>query len=324
MATYLSALHQTLIDVMRADDRVMVLGQFDSPAEGPRLTDVFGPDRLLPSPVSELALAGAALGAALAGMRPIVTFGIGSFMLNAWEQVINEAPHFRYMSGGQVEVPIVLHAAGGARGAGGAQHSHSLQAMLWNTPGLRIAMPASPSDVRGLWPAAVADPNPVVMLDGRHLYPTTGPESDEGSNLPFGKGRVRRTGTDVTIVATSWLVGQALAAAEELSRDGIDAEVIDPRTLVPLDEDLILQSVGKTGRLVVADETHLSCGVGAEIAARIGHRAFRQLKAPIERVATADVPIPFSPALEPVVVPGISRIVEAAKRATAYEPNRAT
>jgi acetoin:2,6-dichlorophenolindophenol oxidoreductase subunit beta len=318
MPTYLSALHQTLIELMRADERIVVLGQFDSPPEGPRLGDVFGPDRLLPSPVSELALAGAALGAALAGMRPIVTFGIGSFMLNAWEQVINEAPHFRYMSGGQVEVPIVLHAAGGARGAGGAQHSHSPQAMLWNTPGLRLALPASPSDVRGLWPAAVADPNPVVILDGRHLYPMTGPEDDEGSTLPLGKGRIRRAGRDLTIVATSWLVGQALAAAEELSREGIEAEVVDPRTLVPLDEELIMQSVAKTGRLVIADETHLSCGVGAEIAARVGQRAFGRLKAPIERVATADVPIPFSPALEAAVVPRAPQILAAARRAAAY------
>jgi pyruvate dehydrogenase E1 component beta subunit len=318
MATYLSTLQQTLIDLMKADERVVVLGQFDSPPEGPRLGDVFGPDRLLPSPVSELALAGAALGAAIAGLRPIVTFGIGSFMFNAWEQVINEAPHFRYMSGGQVEVPIVFHAAGGARGAGGAQHSHSLQAMLWNTPGLRIAMPATPADVRGLWPAALRDPNPVVILDGRHLYPATGPDSEEGSDLPLGKGRVRRPGHDVTIVATSWLVGQALLAAEELGGEGIDAEVIDPRTLVPLDEDLIVRSVAKTGRLVVADETHLSCGVGAEIAARIGYRAFGQLKAPIERVATEDVPIPFSPALEPIIVPKAAQIVAAARRATAY------
>jgi len=318
MANYLSTLHQTLIDIMRADERVIVLGPLDNPTEGPRVDELFGADRVPPVPVSELALAGAALGAALAGLRPIVTFGISSFMLNAWEQVVNEAPHFRYMSGGQVEVPIVLHCAGGARGAGGAQHSHSLQAMLWNTPGLRIALPATPADVRGLWPAAVADPNPVVIMDGRRLYGTSGPDSDEGSSLPFGQGRIRRPGGDVTIVATSWLVGQALAAAEELSHDGIDAEVIDPRTLVPLDEDLILQSVAKTGRLVVADETHLSCGVGAEIAARIGHRAFRELEAPIERVATADVPIPFSPALEPVIVPGLRQIAEAAKRAVAY------
>jgi pyruvate/2-oxoglutarate/acetoin dehydrogenase E1 component len=317
-STYLAALHQTLIELMQADERVVVLGSFDSAPEGPRLQDVFGPDRLLPSPVSELALAGAALGAAIAGLRPIVTFGIGSFMLNAWEQVINEAPHFRYMSGGQVQVPVVFHAAGGARGAGGAQHSHSLQAMLWNTPGLKIALPATPADVRGLWPAAVADPNPVVVLDGRHLYPSTGPDTDEGADRPLGKGRIRRAGQDVTIVATSYLVGQALAAAGELSREGIDAEVVDPRTLVPLDEELILQSVRKTGRLVVADETHLSCGVAAEIAARVGHELFGRLKAPIERVATDDVPIPFSPALEPVVVPKAPSIVDAAKRALAY------
>lgn len=303
---------------MTSDERVVLLGRFDSPPEGPRVEDVFGPDRLLPSPVSELALAGAALGAAIAGLRPIVTFGIGSFMLNAWEQVINEAPHFRYMSGGQVEVPIVLHAAGGARGAGGAQHSHSLQAMLWNTPGLRIALPATPADVRGLWPAAVADPNPVVVLDGRHLYATTGPETDDGAGRPLGKGRLRRAGRDVTIVATSWLVGQALLAAEKLSREGIDAEVIDPRTLVPLDEELIVQSAAKTGRLVVADETHLSCGVAGEIAARVGYQLFGRLKAPIERVATDDVPIPFSPALESAVVPKAPRIIEAARRAVSF------
>lgn len=315
--SYLSALHQTLIELMKADDRVVVLGSFDSPREGPRLEDVFGADRLLPSPVSELALAGAALGAAVAGLRPIVTFGIGSFMLNAWEQVINEAPHFRYMSGGQIQVPVVLHAAGGARGAGGAQHSHSLQAMLWNTPGLKLALPASPADVSSLWPAAVADPNPVVILDGRHLYPMTGPESDPGADAPFGAGRIRRAGKDVTIVATSFLVGQALLAADELARDGIDAEVLDPRTLVPLDEGLILQSVRKTRRLVVADETHLSCGVAAEIAARVGYLAFGELQAPIERVATDDVPIPFSPALEPVVVPKAPRIAAAARKTLA-------
>jgi pyruvate/2-oxoglutarate/acetoin dehydrogenase E1 component len=315
MAGYLATLHRTLIEIMKSDERVVVLGSFDNPPEGPRLSDVFGPDRLLPSPVSELALAGAALGAALAGARPIVTFGIGSFMLNAWEQAINEAPHFRYMSGGQVSVPVVLHAAGGARGSGGAQHSHSVQAMLWNTPGLRLALPAAPADVRGLWRAAVADPNPVVILDGRHLYPTSGPDDDDGATAPLGTGRIRRSGTDVTIVATSYLVGQALLAATELAAEGIDAEVIDPRTLVPLDEDLILSSVAKTGRLVVADETHLSCGVASEIAARIGYRAFGRLKAPIERVGTEDVPIPFSPALEPVIVPKAPRIVEAALRA---------
>ncbi len=314
MANYLSTLHQTLIDIMQADERVVVIGNFDAPAEGPRLSDVFGSDRLLPSPVSELALAGAALGAALAGLRPIVTFGISSFMFNAWEQVVNEAPHFRYMSGGQVVVPIVMHCAGGARGAGGAQHSHSPQAMLWNTPGLRIALPATPADVRALWPAAVADANPVVVLDGRRLYGTSGPQSDESCQLPLGRGRVRRPGQDVTIVATSWLVHEALAAADELNQLGVDAEVIDPRTLVPLDEELILDSVAKTGRLVVVDETHLSCGVGAEIAARIGYHAFGQLKAPIERVASADAPIPFSPALEPEVVPGVRDVVEAAIR----------
>jgi acetoin:2,6-dichlorophenolindophenol oxidoreductase subunit beta len=190
--------------------------------------------------------------------------------------------------------------------------------MLWNTPGLKIALPASPADVRGLWPAAVADPNPVVVLDGRHLYPTSGPDEDAGAGQPLGKGRVRRPGSDVTIVATSYLVGQALIAAEELSREGIDAEVLDPRTLVPLDQELILASVQKTGRLVVADETHLSCGVGAEIAARVGYALFGRLKAPIERVATADVPIPFSPALEPAIVPKAPRIADAARRAVAY------
>lgn len=316
--TYVTALHEVLSELMLQDDRVVLVGEWENPTEGPHVADVFGPERVMRPPVSEMAYAGAAIGAALGGLRPIVTFSTASFMFNAWEQVVNEAPNLRYMSGGQVSVPIVLHCTGGARGAGGAQHSHSPQAMLWNTPGLKLALPATPADLKGLFRTALADPNPVVIVDHERLYPTTGMVANS-ARVPLGIGTVVRAGDDVTVVATSFMVLCALRAAELLEDEDIHAEVVDPRCLVPFDVETILASVRRTGRLVVADETHLSCGVAAEITARVGHAAFAQLKAPIERVATPDLPIPFSPRLEPYVVPGAEQIAEAARRAMRYD-----
>lgn len=318
VVSYITALHQVLTELMRADERVITLGIWEEPTTGPSVGEVFGPERVIPVPVSEMAYGGAAIGAALAGMRPIVTFSTASFMFNAWEQVINEAPHFRYMSGGQVTVPLVLHCTGGARGAGGAQHSHSPQAMLWNTPGLKLALPATPSDLQGLLKTALADPNPVMIVDHELLYPLEEEIGGTAAPIPLGRGVVRRAGDAVTIVATSLMVHYALAAAEQLAEEGIEVEVIDPRTLVPLDEELILASVAKTGRLVVADESHLSCGVAGEIAARVAYAGFRHLRAPIARVATANVPIPFSPVLEAAVVPGPAHIANAVRQTVEY------
>ena len=317
--SYVTALHEALIELMRADERVISIGEWEAPTAGPAVWDEFGPERLFPTLVSEMAYAGVALGAALEGMRPIITFSTASFMFNAWEQVINEAPHFRYMSGGQVGVPIVIHCTGGARGAGAAQHSHSPQSMLWNTPGLKLALPSTAADLKALLKTAVADPNPVVIIDHEKLYPMEEEIEDEVPALALGRGIKRREGRDVTIVATSLMARQSLDAVAQLAAEGIEAEVIDPRTLVPFDEALIVSSLAKTGRLVVADETHLSCGVTAEIAARLGRSAFRHLKAPIERVATANMPVPFSPPLESAVVPGPAQIADAARRAVRFK-----
>lgn len=317
-ATYIEAFHRTLIELMREDPRILSIGGWDPPRRGPSVGEAMGPERVMMPPISEMACAGAAIGAAVAGMRPIVTFGNASFMLNAWEQVVNEAPLHHYVSSGQVRLPIVFHCSIGARGGEGAQHALAPQALLWNTPGLKVVLPATSADVPGLLRTAFADPNPVLLLDHRGLYELEGELGENGAALPFGVAAVRREGQDVTIVATSHLVHAALAAAETLSAEGISAEVVDPRTLVPLDEDTILASVRKTGRLVVADESHLSCGVGAEIAARVSRAAFRSLKAPVERVATPDVPIPFSRALEEAVVPGAEQIVAAARWVVGY------
>lgn len=316
--TYITALHQVLIELMQEDESVISIGDawmMDPPTTGPNVKTVFGPNRVIPVPVSEMASGGAAIGAAIAGMRPIVHFGLASFMLNAWEQIVNEAANVRYMTGGQVSLPMVLYCCGGA-GEDGAQHGFSPQGMLWNTPCLKLVLPSTPADIKGLFRTAVADPDPVVIVDHRHLYPIEGDVEETTAPIPFGRAAIRRPGSDVTIVATSRLVHRALEAAEALTAEGIDAEVIDPRTLVPLDEETILASVKKTRRLVVADESRLSCGAAAEIAARMGHRAFGELKAPIERVTTYDVPIPFSPILIRAVVPEAEEIVEAAKRTT--------
>jgi pyruvate dehydrogenase E1 component beta subunit len=315
---YVDTLHQTLIDLMQQDESIITIGGWETPLKGPSVGAVMGPERVITPPVSEIAYCGAAIGAAVAGMKPIVTFNRAGFMLYALEQLINEASIHRYMSGGQINLPLVIHAAGGAYGSEGAQHAYVPQATLWNTPGLKLVLPSTPSDLDGLLRTAVADPNPVVMLQHPRLYETEGDPPENGKALPFGVAAVRRLGSDITIVATSWMVHHALAAAQRLSEEGIESEVIDPRTLVPFDDATIVESVQKTGRLVVADESHISCGVAAEIAARIGHAAFRVLKSPIERVGTPDVPIPFSPPLERAVVPASDQIVDAVRSCISF------
>ncbi len=295
-------------------DVFIIGGDFSGPFEEPnRLRDIFGADRVQPAPISEMAFTGVAVGAAMAGLHPIVDFGTASFIFNAWEMVVNEAANHHYMSGGRVRVPVVLHILAGARGAGASQHSHAPQAMLMNTPGLKIFCPATPADVMGLLRTAVADPNPCVFVDHLRLFPIEGEVPDDRIAIPFGRARICRTGGDVTIVAGSFLLHSALAAAETLAQQGIDAEVIDPRTLVPLDEEAILASVRKTGRLVVVDETHLNAGVASEIAARVAEKAYKALRAPIVRLGTLDAPIPYSPYLEPLLIPDAGRIADAAQ-----------
>lgn len=269
------------------------------------------PDRVISPPISELAFCGLAIGAAMAGLRPVVDLITASFAFEAWPQIVNEAANAYYMSGGQTKVPVVLHLLHGLRGAGAAQHSHSPQAMLWNCPGLQIVLPSSPRDVKGLLKTAVNSNNPTVFIDHVLLFDYRGnvPESDEA--IPFGQAEIKRHGADVTVVATSLMVQRSLAVAERLGKKGIGVEVVDPRTIVPLDFATIMSSLEKTARVVIVDECHRSCGVAAELVARIAEAGFDKFKAPIRRVATLDVPVPYSPPLEEFISPSEARIADA-------------
>lgn len=271
------------------------------------------PGRIAYPPTAEIGFCGVGIGAALAGARPIVPIGTGSFAFRAWDQIQHEAAVARYMSNGQVKVPVVFHLLHGIRGGGAAQHSQSPQAMLWNCPGIEVVLPSSPTDARGLFRTAVRSDNPTVIVDHSRLMDLEGDVPDGDFAIPFGKADVKRTGNDVTIVATSYQVRTALAAADVLSRAGISAEVFDPRTLVPFDKEALLASVAKTGRLVAVDECPLNCSIASEIAAIIAEDGFGYLKAPVRRVARLNIPVPFSKPLEERVSPTVDRVVEAVR-----------
>ncbi len=312
--TCAEAFVEALHDLLSEDPRVFMiggslLGLGPSRVLMERVREDF-PERTLFPPTSEAAVAGVGIGAAMAGMRPIVNIATASFAFQAWGQILNEAANAHYMTGGQTTVPVIFHMLHGIRGGGAAQHSHSPQAMFWNCPGLKIALPASPRDAAGLLRTAVKGENPVIFINHAQLLELKGPAPEKGLEIPFGEAEIKRSGKDVTVVATSLMVHHALRAAESLAAEGIDVEVVDPRTLVPLDKKTILASVAKTGRLVVADECHLSCGVAAEIAAIVADEGYGALKAPIRRVAALDVPVPFSPSLEEQIKPSPEKIAE--------------
>jgi len=315
--SYAEALVEALAELMDADERFLLIGSWVL-GIGPwrhhfdRIREHRG-DRVLDPPTAELAFCGVGTGAAMTGQPTMVDVGTASFVFQGFAQVVNEAANAISMSGGRLRVPVVFHLMHGLRGGGGAQHSHSPQAMLWNTPGLQIMLPSTPRDVKGLLRRAFATESPTVFVDHSRLMQLRGPVPEGAYELPFGVAEVRRAGGDVTIVATSYAVHQALAAAELLGAEGIEAEVVDPRTLVPLDAATILESVARTGRLVVVDEGHLSCGVASEIAALVAEQAFDALLAPVRRVAVPDVPIPFSPVLEQELAPTPDRIADAAR-----------
>lgn len=314
--TYAQAMARGLTEALEGDQRVMLMGQYFFGLTKHRTLTVdirkrFG-DRVWDPPIAEVGYVGTGIGAAISGLRPIVDVATASFIFQAFSQVVNEAANIHYMTGGQTRVPMVIHINHGIRGGGAAQHSHSPQAMLMQVPGLRIMTPSSPRDVRGLIATAVADDNPVIWADHVKLFDVEEDVPDAPEAIPFGVADIKRAGTDVTIVATSRAVQVALAAAEELAVEGISAEVVDPRTLVPMDHDAICTSVGRTGRLIVVDEGHRSAGVGAEIAATVAERAFDSLRKPIRRIATLDVPIPFSAPLERYVEPTAAKIVAVA------------
>jgi pyruvate/2-oxoglutarate/acetoin dehydrogenase E1 component len=316
---YYEAKFEALDEIMAADQRVhLINGTFLSLSPHRHMFQNLQKkyrDRMVSPPISELGFCGLATGAAMAGLRPIVDLSTGSFIYEAWPQVANEAANAYSMSGGQTRVPVVFHLFHGLRGGGAAQHSGSPQAMLWNCPGLEIAIPSSPRDVKGLLKTAVASDNPTIFVDHTKLLDTRGEVPENDKPIPFGVADVKRKGSDVTLIATSYTVQVCLKAAWDLAKERIDVEVVDPRTLVPFDLATVLSSVEKTGRVVIADETHNSCGVGAEIAARIAESGFDKLKTAIRRVSTLDVPVPYSPPLEEYIGPTPARITAAIRAA---------
>jgi pyruvate/2-oxoglutarate/acetoin dehydrogenase E1 component len=304
--TYLGAITATLAREMREDPRVLVLGE-DVAEGGPwgataGLAEEFGPERVRNTPISEAAIAGIAIGAAQSGLRPVVEIMFVDFVTLALDQLVNQAAKAHFMSGGQLTVPMVLRTQGGAGQRGGAQHSQSLEAWLTHVPGLKVVMPATATDAAGLLRAAIADPNPVVYVENKTLYFQR--EAAEHEDVLIGRAKIVRPGRDVTVVALSRLVHESLAAADELAADGIEVEVIDPRSLVPLDLETIVQSLSRTHRLVIAHEAVAHGGFGGEIAARVQAAAFDELDAPIARVGAPFAPIPFSPPLEDAYLPG--------------------
>jgi acetoin:2,6-dichlorophenolindophenol oxidoreductase subunit beta len=313
--TYLQAVTTALAAAMRADPHVFVLGE-DVAEGGPwgataGLVDEFGADRVRNTPISEAAICGIAIGAAQSGLRPVVEIMFIDFLTLALDQLVNQAAKAHFMSGGQLRVPLVLRTQGGAGQRGGAQHSQSLEAWLTHVPGLKVAMPSTAADAAGLLASAIADPNPVVFIENKTLYFRSEELPDKGEPVPLGRARVMRSGRDLTVVALSRLVHESLIAADELAAEGIEVEVIDPRTLVPLDLETIVDSVGRTHRLVVAHEAVTHGGFGAELAAQVQAVAFDELDAPVERVGAPFAPIPFSPPLEDAYLPGRAEVAAA-------------
>jgi len=312
---YYEAKFEALHEIMAADERVhLINGTFLSLSPHRHvfqdLVKKYG-DRMKSPPISELGFCGLATGAAMAGLRPIVDISTGSFIFEGWPQVCNEAANAFSMSAGQTRVPVVFHLFHGLRGGGAAQHSASPQAMLWNNPGLEIVLPSSPRDVKGLLKTAVASDNPTIFVDHVQLLEIRGEVPDNDAPIRFGQADIKRKGNDVTVISTSYMVQRCLQVADKLAGEKISVEVVDPRTLVPFDMATLMSSVENTGRVVIVDETHQSCGVAAEIAARIAESGFDKLKAPVRRVATLDVPVPYSPPLEEYIGPREDRIIEA-------------
>jgi pyruvate/2-oxoglutarate/acetoin dehydrogenase E1 component len=316
--TYLQAITETLVAEMRADPRVIVLGE-DVAEGGPwgataGLAEEFGAERVRNTPISEAAICGIAI-AAQSGFRPVVEIMFVDFLTLALDQLVNAAAKAHFMSGGQLQVPLVLRTQGGAGQRGGAQHSQSLEAWLAHVPGLKVVMPSTASDAAGLLASAIADPNPVVFVESKTLYFRREEAGDTFEPVALGRARVARPGRDITVVALSRLVHESLAAAEELADEGIEVEVLDPRSLVPLDLDTIVESVARTHHLVVAHEAVASGGFGAELAAQVQSAAFDELDGPIRRVGAPFAPVPFSPPLEDAFVPGRADVVAAVRMA---------
>src|SRR5438067_3602829 len=311
------AVKEAFGEEMRRDATIFVIGEDVAEAGTPfkvlaGLVDEFGTDRVVDAPISEPGITGLALGAAMTGMRPVVEIMFGDFLKLIMDQVVNQAAKIHYMSGGSLKAPITVRTTLGATRRSAAQHSQSLHAWVAHVPGLKVALPATPYDAKGLYKTAIRDDNPTILFEDKMMFTAKGPVPEEEYLIPFGVADVKREGEDVTLIATSSMVYVALDAAALLEEQGVSAEVVDPRTLVPLDRDTLVASARKTGRVIVIDEGHQSYGASAELAAVVAEGAFWHLDAPVRRVGAMDVPVPFSPPLEDETVPTPERVVETA------------
>jgi pyruvate dehydrogenase E1 component beta subunit len=318
--TYAEALNEALREEMRRDGCVFVMGEDVAVWGGggifgvtKGLVEEFGTERVRDTPISEEAIAAVAIGAAATGSRPVAEIMYVDFIGLAMEPIVNQAAKLRYMFGGKARVPIVIRAQEGAGRGNAAQHSQSLEAWFCHVPGLKVVTPSTPSDAKGLLKTAIRDDNPVIFLEHKALYFTKGPVPPDEFTIPLGQADVKREGRHVTVVGVHTMVGKALSAAEQLAEEGIELEVIDPRSLVPLDEQAIVESVKKTGRLIVTHEAYTRSGYGAEIISRVVEAAFDYLDAPPLRVCAKDVPVPYSAALESAALPQVDDVVAAAR-----------
>jgi len=317
--TMRDALNDALREELARDESVFLMGEEVAEYQGAYkvtrgLLEEFGAKRIIDSPITELGFAGLGVGAAMAGLRPIIEFMTFNFSILATDQIINSAAKMRYMSGGQFKIPIVFRGPGGSAYQVSSQHSQAIESWYAYFPGLKVVMPSTPADAKGLLKSAIRDDDPVIFIEQERMYGMKGEVPDDNDfTIPLGVADIKREGTDATIVARSLLVPTALKAAEELEKEGISCEVIDPRTIRPLDIETIIKSVMKTNRVIVAEESHPFCGIGAEISAEIHERAFDYLDAPVKRVSGADVPMPYAKNLEQLAIPDVPQLIAAVK-----------
>ncbi len=317
--SFSQATNEALAEEMRRDDRVFIIGEDVAETGTPfrvlaGLVEEFGTERVIDSPISEAGITGICVGAAMTGMRPVVDIMFGDFITLTMDQMVNQAAKIHYMSGGKLSVPMVLRTTLGATRRSAAQHSQSLHAWLSHVPGLKVAVPSTPYDLKGLMKSAIRDNNPVVIFEDKLSFPNKGLVPDKEYTIPFGVADIKREGMDITLVGLSSMVDVALESAEQLADMGISAEVVDPRTTLPLDKDTIINSAKKTSRAIVIDEGYEQYGVTAEIASIIAEGAFYYLDAPVKRMGAMNVPIPFSPPLEDVTVPTVDKVITLAKQ----------
>jgi len=317
--TFSEAIREAMSEEMRRDPNVFLMGEDVGVFNGVwgvsnGMLAEFGPERIRDTAISEIAIIGSALGAAMSGMRPIAEIMFGDFLMCAGDQIVNQVAKARFMSGGKANVPLTIRVTSGSPGSAAAQHSQSPESWFMNVPGLKIVVPATPADAKGLLKTALRGQDPVLFFEHKMLYGLKGDvPTDPDFSVPFGQANILRPGKDVTIIGIGIMVQKALEAAEKLSAEGIDSEVIDPRTLVPLDAQSLIDSVAKTGRVVIAHEAHVRSGPGAEIAAVLAERAVEYLDGPILRIGAKNVPLPYSPELEQSVLPGVEDVVKAAR-----------